>query len=222
MICIEMLVMKILELAVTLRQFGTQEVEDRLVTFIERGLEVENEAISAVSGIIPDDVKAALPEDLKKIVLTPRIIPSKDVPATPNDQTTSTGLSGARPLATWTISSQDELDTVEFGPPGAALNSDDEEPMANAYNAVESKASAELVDIQAAVVSLRQQLTAYRDNTDPSRSNMLKLNLREATENLSLRLNQRSESSRLSSGDGASAAVEEAEALLAEVKSMVN
>lgn len=192
------------------------------MTFMERGLEVENEAISVVSGIIPEDVKAALPEDLKKIVLTPRIIPSKDaIPVTDDEQTTSSS-SGARPLATWTISSQDELDTVQFGPSGVAINSDDEETMVPAYNAVESKAAAELVDIQAAVISLRQHLTAYRDNVDPSRNNMLKLNLREATENLSLRLNQRSETSMTTSSDGASAAVEEAEALLAEVKAIIS
>lgn len=40
------------------------------------------------------------------------------------------------------------------------------------------------MEVNAAVAALKQQLTALQTNTDPSRNNMLKLNLREAQEAL--------------------------------------
>jgi len=40
------------------------------------------------------------------------------------------------------------------------------------------------MEVNAAVAALKEQLTALQTNTDPSRNNMLKLNLREAQEAL--------------------------------------
>lgn len=43
-----------------------------------------------------------------------------------------------------------------------------------------SAAAAEVVEVNAAVAALREQLSALQSNTDDSRTNMIKLNLREA------------------------------------------
>lgn len=43
-------------------------------------------------------------------------------------------------------------------------------------------AAAEVMEVNAAVAALREQLSALQSNTDESRTNMIKLNLREAEE----------------------------------------
>lgn len=45
-------------------------------------------------------------------------------------------------------------------------------------------AAAEVMEVNAAVAALHEQLTALQANTDPSRANMIKLNLREAEQML--------------------------------------
>lgn len=201
-----------------------QEVEDRLVTFLERGLVAENEAIATVSDVIPEDVKSVLPEELRKAILTPRPIPSEEA-ATSEWGTAATAESDAKPLATWTITSMDE-DDKQFGGRSTAsstgMATGDKEAPASATTVAASQAAAELVEIQAAVFAVRESLSALQTNPDASREGMLKLNLREAVQSLSRRLEQCGPATSSSSDNGVGSAVEEAQALLTEVQAIIN
>lgn len=54
-------------------------------------------------------------------------------------------------------------------------------PVASAP-AAPTAAAAEVMEVNAAVAALREQLSALQANADASRANMIKLNLREAEE----------------------------------------
>jgi hypothetical protein len=97
----------------------------------------------------------------------------------------------------------------------------DDEPPASAATVAASQAAAELVEIQTAVLFVKDQLAALQSNTDASKTSMLKLNLREGTQSLERRLEQRAVPA--AGGDAAvTAAVQEAQALLNEVKGLLN
>lgn len=106
------------------------------------------------------------------------------------------------------------------------LNDDDEDLGEGALNEVPGAAlaanqvAAELVEIQTAVVAVKDALTALKTNAEPSKEGMLRLNLREASQGLQGRLQQTRPGSR-SSDAAVDQAVEEAEALLGEVNALV-
>ena len=200
-----------------------QELENRVAVFMERGLEAENEVITTINDVIPEEMKSAIPEEVRKAVLTPRPIPSADsddwttapAPAYGND---------AAGMATWTITSMDEDDTRTFGAStgyGVTAVMEVEEPPASAATVAASQAAAELVEIQSAVLFVKDQLTALQANTDVSRISMLKLNLREAVQSLARRLDQRALPAAASADPAVAAAVEEAQVLLDEVNSLL-
>ena len=200
-----------------------QELDNRVAVFMERGLEAENEVITTINDVIPEEMKSAIPEEVRKAVLTPRPIPSADsddwttapAPAYGND---------AAGMATWTITSMDEDDTRTFGAStgyGVTAVMEVEEPPASAATVAASQAAAELVEIQSAVLFVKDQLTALQANTDVSRISMLKLNLREAVQSLARRLDQRALPAAASADPAVAAAVEEAQVLLDEVNSLL-
>jgi hypothetical protein len=209
------------------------EIEDRVAGFLERGLVAENDVITTINEVIPEEMKASIPEEVRNLVLTPRPIPSND------DWTTAPApgygnVSTAEPLATWTISSMDEDNNRQFGSSYASSNGAtsgasavvlveeiDDEPPASAATVAASQAAAELVEIQTAVLFVKDQLSALQSNTDVSKTSMLKLNLREGTQSLERRLEQRAVPA--AGGDIAvTAAIMEAQALLMEVKALLN
>lgn len=197
---------------------------------MERGLEAENGVITTINEVIPEEVKSALPEEVRKAVLTPRPIPSAET----DDWTTAPapgyGGDGA-PMATWTITSMDEEDSSTFGPSGNVVTMSTasgtvaameiEEPPATAATVAASQAAAELVEIQSAVMFVKDQLAALQANTDASKIGMLKLNLREATQSLARRLDQRAVPAAAGSDPAVAAAVEEAQTLLNEVQTLL-
>ena len=194
-----------------------------MAVFMERGLEAENDVITTINDVIPEEMKSAIPEEVRKAVLTPRPIPSADsddwttapAPAYGND---------AAGMATWTITSMDEDDTRTFGAStgyGVTAVMEVEEPPASAATVAASQAAAELVEIQSAVLFVKDQLTALQANTDVSRISMLKLNLREAVQSLARRLDQRALPAAASADPAVAAAVEEAQVLLDEVNSLL-
>ena len=200
-----------------------QELENRVAVFMERGLEAENDVITTINDVIPEEMKSAIPEEVRKAVLTPRPIPSADsddwttapAPAYGND---------AAGMATWTITSMDEDDTRTFGAStgyGVTAVMEVEEPPASAATVAASQAAADLVEIQSAVLFVKDQLTALQANTDVSRISMLKLNLREAVQSLARRLDQRALPAAASADPAVAAAVEEAQVLLDEVNSLL-
>jgi hypothetical protein len=205
------------------------ELEDRVAGCIERGLVAENDVISTINEVIPEEMKASIPEGVRDLVLTPRPILSND------DWTTApapgySNNSTSEPMATWTISSMDEDDNRQFGSSYASNNGttsaaavaggDNDEPPASAATVAASQAAAELVEIQTAVLFVKDQLSALQSNTDASKTSMLKLNLKEGTQSLQRRLEQRVVPA--AGGDAAvMAAVQEAQALLDEVKALL-
>jgi len=79
----------------------------------------------------------------------------------------------------------------------------------------QSQIASEVTEIKNAVTSLKAVLDDVRANTDPSRTNILRLNLREARDQLQRRLNEVAGSSAMDAS--VSAAVREAGILLDEV-----
>ena len=186
-----------------------------------------------MNDLIPEEMKAAMSEDLRNAVLTPRPIPSSEAA---DDWTTApapgfSSSSSEKPLATWTISSMDEEDgAATFGGPssagrtsssngnGSSAEGQQSTPVSPAAVAA-SQAAAELVEIQTAVLAVKNQLAELQANTDVSRTSMLKLNLREATQSLSGRLEQRALV--VNADPSMAGAVEEAQVLLTEVRSLM-
>ena len=198
---------------------------------MERGLIAENDVINAVNEVIPEEMKASLPEEIRNAVLTPRPIPSNDDWTTAPAPGYGNGAASAgEPLATWTISSIDEDDNRQFGSSYASNNGAgsaviveiDNEPPASAATVAASQAAAELVEIQTAVLFVKDQLAALQSNTDASKTSMLKLNLREGTQSLERRLEQRAVPASAGGDPAVTAAVEEAQVLLYEVKALLN
>jgi hypothetical protein len=199
------------------------EVESRMAGFLERGLGAENEIVTQMDTILPREIKDAMPEELRQAMLMPREVPSSSVDAFDGTD---------KPLATWTITSMDEEDgtTERFysasmqaasGSTSAPGPSNvDDEPPASAATVAASQAAAELVEIQSAVMSVREQLSTLQSNADASKIPMIKLNLREAAQSLNRRLDQRSVVADNGADSAATVAVEEARALLIEVEGM--
>eukprot|EP00887_Chlorella_sp_A99_P003833 scaffold11.g3833.t1 len=196
-----------------------QEVESRVVAYLEKGSSMEGELLGSVSAVLPAPLKDALPQELRDALANPR--PAGTDAANGAAASSSGGWSRAQPLATWSLSSADDGEAV-FGPPGggrapAAAAPDDEAPMTPQQLAA-SQIAAEVAEVQAAVLAVTQQLEALQANTDASRANMVRLNLREARQGLSRALEEVAPAAR---GPGASpalaAAIAEAEQLLADV-----
>jgi hypothetical protein len=170
-----------------------EEAEARVAAFLEAGLGAENTVIDAVAPLVPDSVRAALPAELADLLLTPRPTSAAGAAAA--------AAGAARPIATWTITSDDEDDGAAIGAMAAARAAGaDTAPVSPAAVAA-SQAAAELVGVQGAVAAVRTRLVELAANADPARAAMLKLNLSEAASDLEQRLRQRSPG-----GDGAAAA----------------
>jgi len=203
------------------------ELEDRVAGCLERSLVAENDVINTINEVIPEEMKASIPEGVRDLVLTPRPILSDEDWTTAPAPGYNNG-SIPEPTATWTISSMDDDDNRQFGSSYASTNGattaaaveDDDEPPATAATVAASQAAAELVEIQTTVLFVNDQLSALQSNTDPSKTSMLKLNLKEGTQSLERRLEQRAVPA--AGGDPAvTAAVQEAQALLIEVKALL-
>lgn len=80
-----------------------------------------------------------------------------------------------------------------------------------------SPAAGELSEIRDAVVDLKTNLAAFRNNTDTSASGMLRLNLREARDRLARRLQEVGGATSNSADSSVAAAIREANLLLGEV-----
>jgi len=192
-------------------------VEDRLLEFVEKGVGVENGVIETLTNSIPQEVQGSLPEPLRELLLTPRQVArgsnNEDVP-----------LSRNKPLATWTITTSMDDDVYSNGN-GVVLEEEEEEEFemtpVTAARTAQGQAAAELVDIETSVSSLRQSIDALKSNADDSKTGMLKLNVREAGQSLSQRIEQRAVSSRSSGNPDIDAAILEAKELLNEVNTLL-
>lgn len=192
-------------------------VEDRLLEFVEKGVGVENGVIETLTNSIPQEVQGSLPEPLRELLLTPRQVArgstNEDVP-----------LSRNKPLATWTITTSMDEDVYSNGN-GVVLEEEEEEEFemtpVTAARTAQGQAAAELVDIETSVSSLRQSIDALKSNADDSKTGMLKLNVREAGQSLSQRIEQRAVSSRSSGNPDIDAAILEAKELLNEVNTLL-
>jgi len=205
-----------------------QEMEDRVAELLEKGLDVENGVIETISGVIPEDMRNSIPEPMKELLLTKRKVPSQD------GQTGAAGMgtNNNKPLATWTISSVDtDDDSLVYGSPlpqssaGAngsnGMGNDEMEQVVSPAAVAKSQAAAELIEIQTAVFGLKECIDVLKKNDDPSKVNMLKLNIKEASQNVSQRLEQGAAVTGPGAGAEVSSAVEEARALLVEVESIL-
>lgn len=203
-----------------------EEIESRVVTYIEKGTAIEGDIIAA----IPEPIKDALPQPVKDVILAPRPSSNTDnddaifayPPTTASSNSTSNNNNGN--LSTWTISSIDEGDARFPSTAVGGGNSDDAEfngpPEIPGAAFMNNQVAAELVEIQTAVVSVKDALEALKSNTEPAKEGMLRLNLREAAQGLSGRLQQTRPGSR-TSDSAVDAAIVEAEGLLGEVNALV-
>ena len=80
------------------------ELEDRVVDYLQKGTEAEGEVLGSVAAVLPEPLKDALPEPLKE-ALRPRPAPAA--------QPGGAAAGRAKPLATWTITSDTEEVVVE-------------------------------------------------------------------------------------------------------------
>ncbi|KAL4437359.1 hypothetical protein ABPG75_004498 [Micractinium tetrahymenae] len=181
------------------------ELEDRVVTYLQKGAAAESEVLGSVGAALPEPLKEALPDPLKE-VLRPKAYDG-------GNGASSSGVAGGKPLATWTITSDVEEDVV------LVVEEEELPPMTPAAIAA-SQTAAEVMEVNAAVAALREQLAALQGNTDPSRQSMIRLNLREAEETLARRLEQMAPEHRSVGDLGVQAALQEAEGLLAEVRAL--
>ncbi|EFN59842.1 hypothetical protein CHLNCDRAFT_49694 [Chlorella variabilis] len=186
------------------------ELEDRVCGYLQKGTDTEAEVLGSVGAVLPDTLKEALPETLKD-ALKPRSGAGDDA-WSGSSSSNGNGSGPPKPLATWTITSDDETVVV-------VEEEENLPPMTPAAIAA-SQTAAEVMEVNAAVAALHEQLTALQANTDPSRANMIKLNLREAEQMLAGRLEQMAPSHRAVGDATVQAAIREAEALLLEVRAL--
>lgn len=162
------------------QQLVLQEVEDTLVTFLERGATVETDILSNIKLLLPPDVTKQLDEF---------------IPPPPNAQAAQQGYA--------------EVVVVEEPP-----------VIYTADSVLENQIAAEMTEIKGAVAALKATLEDVRSNTDPTRTSMLRLNLKEARDILQRRL-QETAPGIAPAGTGSdaslSAATREASVLLDEV-----
>eukprot|EP00889_Picochlorum_renovo_P004150 jgi/Picre1/31180/NNA_006534.t1 len=193
------------------------EVEDRILEFVEKGVGVENGVIETLTNSIPQELQGSLPEPLRELLLTPRQVArgSSDDAVTSNRN---------KPLATWTITTSVDEDVYSNGN-GVVMEEEEEEEFemtpVTAARTAQGQAAAELVDIEMSVSSLRTSIEALKSNTDESKTGMLKLNVREAGQSLSQRIEQRAISSRSAGNPDIDAAISEAKELLNEVNTLL-
>lgn len=199
------------------------ELEDRVTGFVKKGIEKENEVVDTLKRAVPEEIQGALPEQVKSLLFERRIFMEEE-----------NGVRGT-PLATWTISEEDVIVTSSNGSTqnagfsqtnGAIYTRDggeeEEETFVPSPEATaRGQAAAELMDIQSSVMVLKENIEALKSNTDESKNGMLKLNVREASQSLSQRIEQRSMSSKNSGNPDIDAALVEAKELLQEVNSLL-
>lgn len=186
------------------KQAEVMEVlEDRIARYVEKGTAVEGDVLETVSAMLPQELKNALPDDVKNALLRSKRL---------DDTYTNTSVSNGKPIATWTFSS------VEV------QSSDDEFAItipATGTDVAADQVLAELEAGQTAATALRERLAELAANADPSRDGMLRLNVREAEGSLARWLEQLSPSSRNMRDPPVADAVKEAESLLAEVQTLI-
>ncbi|KAI3429831.1 hypothetical protein D9Q98_010144 [Chlorella vulgaris] len=202
------------------------EIEDRVVSYLQKGTDTEAGVLDTVAAAIPEPLRDVLPEQIKD-VLNRNNSTSSSVNGGFQSDWGSSGAaaaasngagSAAQPLATWTISSDDESLTafdeqrMRAEPPSLSTLT----PAA----ITATQTAAEVVEVNAAVAAVRMQLSELQGNIDPSRDNMIRLNLREAEDLLGRRLDQMSPAHRSVSDASVQAAIREAEALLSEVRAL--
>lgn len=78
------------------------ELEDRVVGYLQKGTDAEGEVLGSVAAVLPEPLKEALPEPLRD-ALRPR----------PAGGSASSAGGSSKPLATWTITSDNEEGMTE-------------------------------------------------------------------------------------------------------------
>ena len=192
------------------------ELEDRVVGFVEKGIEKENDIIDTLKRSVPEEIQGSLPEEVKELLFERREVK---------------GSRGGKPLATWTLSDEDVVVMNSNGGGGRGgvmgpqeqlqQQEEEEEYMPSPEVTAQGQAAAELVDIQSSVMVLKENVVAFKSNTDESKNGMLKLNVREASQRLSQKIEQRSVSAANSGNPDIDAALVEARELLQEVNSVL-
>ena len=188
------------------------EIEDRLAGFVEKGIEKENEVIDTLQRTVPEEIQGSLPDQVKEWLFEKRGVKAQ-------------GSGNGMPLATWTLS---EDDVVVMNGSGRIeideykeVDVEEEEYVPSPEVTARGQAAAELVDIQGSVMVLKENVAAFKSNTDESKNGMLKLNVREACQSLSQKIEQRSMSTKNSGNPDIDAALVEAKELLQEVNTLL-
>ncbi|KXZ46820.1 hypothetical protein GPECTOR_40g554 [Gonium pectorale] len=155
-----------------------KEVEETLVSFLEKGATVESDVLANVKTLLPPEA-ATLINDL--------------IPEPPNKQPD--------------VVPVEPVDVQPVQPPVTYYQAD----------VLSNQVASEMTEIKKAVSGLKAALDAVRANTDVANTNILRLNLREARDQLARRLAEISPSTE--SDPSISAATREARILLEEVDS---
>ena len=195
------------------------DVEDRLVGFVAKGVDVENTVVDTLSQSIPEELKDSLPEYVREILFEKRELPGESSDADSKAKV-------KQPLATWTITSSGSDSDADIVLRNIREDdTSDDEPFEmtplTAASTAKGQAAAELVDLRNSVIVLKENVEALKDNKDESKFGMLKLNVREAAQSLSQRIEQRAISSASSGNPDIDAALIEAKELLGEVNMLL-
>ncbi|KAG2454767.1 hypothetical protein HYH02_000602 [Chlamydomonas schloesseri] len=171
-----------------------KEVEDTLVEFLEKGATVESDVLANVKTILPPEAATLLNEL---------------IPEPPNKAGAGAhqGAYGANVVPVEPV----DLGSGSGGAPAA--------PAVTYYQAdvVANQIASEMTEIKNAVSGLKNALDAVRTNIDPASTNILRLNLREARDQLSRRVAEVSPATE--ADPSIAAATREARILLEEVDS---
>lgn len=184
-------------------------IEERVAGFVEKGIEKENDVVDTLKQTVPEDIRESLPEQVKELLFERRRGLVND--SAPNGRGVA--------LETWTLSEEDVMSYGIVETEGGFQEEEEYVPSPEAT--ARGQATAELMDIQSSVKVLKENVAALQSNTDESKNGMLMLNVREARESLSQRIEQCQMSSHALGNPDIAAALVEAKELLLDVNSIV-
>lgn len=175
-----------------------QELESRVVRYLDKGTNLEADVLNNISSVLPQEVKDALPAEVKDLLDKPHLhVEDRDFYAASSNGSTP----GMNAMGEEIV----EYEAVAVSPAELAA----------------SQIASEMSELRTAVLELQAQLESMKSNTDPSKANMLKVNVKEAREALALHLRQLSSTALSTQDPPARAAINEAEQLLTEVSTIL-
>jgi hypothetical protein len=184
-----------------------QEVETALVDCVERGAGVEADALASAVALLPPDLQALLPQELRAA------LGRAGAPAASAPSPTAAPVVDYAPMPAATLETnqigETASDLLKTGSRGfLACSSDHAAPAAGGTACIRVCceadsaavvaglfAAAEMADLRDAVRLLRGAVDALAANAEPAQDKVLRLNVREARGSLALRVQQLSRAS---------------------------